>query len=154
MINKYRMELDAEKHPVLVKEEEYHYDTEQIDSPKKVVKLVNRVFRLKHLAEEHVVMIAFDSKSHPVGVFSVSQGNVNTAMCSPRETYIRALSVGAEHIIVCHNHPSGDPRPSDVDVKIARKLREAGKLLDIRLEDFLIVGGEQYYSAIEEGLLA
>lgn len=152
MIIEYRMELDAERHPVLVKEKEYFCGNENFNSARKLVDLFNNIFRLRYLTEENVVMIAFDIKMHPLGVFHISKGTVSCAMCSPREIFIRALSIGAENVIICHNHPSGDPVPSKDDIKMARRIYKSGELLNIRLSDFIIMGKSKYYSALEDGV--
>lgn len=67
---------------------------------------------------------------------------VNVALASPREIYIRALSAGAAQIILIHNHPSGNALPSGQDIRLTKKVKEAGELLDIRLADHIIIGGK------------
>lgn len=149
----YGCEMDANRHPSLVKEKEFEYHTDVFTSPKSIVHLLNEIFHLNCQAEEYVYLIGFDVSGAPLGIFRVSQGTVNYAILRPREIYIRALAVGATNIVVAHNHPSGDVTPSGEDRDVITRLTETGKLMDIPLLDFLIVGNETYLSAREENLL-
>lgn len=145
----YRVELD-EQHPILVKEKSYNYlGKENITSPDNAVRTVNDIFHLNKLAEEHVYMIAVDQRSKPIGMFCVSAGTVSMSICNPREIFIRALLCGAVGIIIMHNHPSGDPTPSEEDIKTAKMITKAAGIMKIEMLDFIIVGSESYYSFIE-----
>ena len=94
--------------------------------------------------------MALDAKGGVLGMFKVSQGTINGSICNPREIFLRALVVGACAIIVIHNHPSGDPSPSDQDVIVYNRLSEASKMMGIALHDFIIIG-DDYYSFKEKG---
>jgi len=76
----------------------------------------------------------------------VSMGSGNSAITTPREVFRRAIVKGANKIIVVHNHPSGDPTPSDADIEVSARYVEAGKLLGIPLLDFFIIGTKGYTS--------
>ena len=80
-------------------------------------------------------------------------GTVNASIVSPREIYLEALRFHAVGIILLHNHPSGDPTPSEADRRITRKIKEAGRLLDIPLLDHIVIGDKKYVSFHEEGYL-
>lgn len=147
----YRLELDAFRHPYLVKEEEVTYINEPLTEPENVVDICNNLLRFCYLAEEHVVMVAVDTKGYVLGIFRVSQGTVDMTICNPREIFIRALLVGASRIFIVHNHPSGDCTPSNYDVECAKKIAEIGNMMGIKLNDFIIVGKDSYYSAYKEG---
>lgn len=147
-IKKYRLELDAERHPVLVKEAEY-LCARRLNNSDEVVALCNSVYRLQYMAEEYVIMIAADVQGRVLGIFEVSHGSVNQSMCNARELYERALVVGASGIIVVHNHPSGYVNPSKDDLVCAEKLKKAGNLMGIKLLDFIIIGNDDYYSWLE-----
>lgn len=147
-IKKYRLELDADKHPVLCKEAEYLY-ARSVNNPDEVVKLCNSIYRLQYLAEEYVVMMAINTQGKILGIFEISHGTVAQSMCNVREIFVRSLVVGASAIFVIHNHPSGNPNPSSDDLKCANKLKEAGNLMGIKLLDFIIVGNDDYYSWME-----
>ena len=115
IVKKYRLELDADKHPALCIEEEYKYPN-RITNPKTAVKLCNTVYRWEYAAEEHLVMIAINAWGKVLGTFEVSHGTVMQSICNAREIYLRALLVGASGVILIHNHPSGNPEFSRDDM--------------------------------------
>ena len=110
-----------------------------------VCALLNNVFDACHLAEEHVWLVCLDIKGHVLGLFEVNKGTVSECVCSPREFFIRALLCGAVQIILAHNHPSGDPSPSDSDISLSKRIYQAGKILGVSLTDFLIIGKDGTY---------
>ena len=114
--------------------------------------LVEDMFKLSEKAEEHAYIMALNSKCKVLGFFNVSKGTVNSSLIGIREIYVRALLIGASFIILIHNHPSQDSTPSEKDVEITIRLKEAGELLNIPLADHIIVG-EKYYSFKEAGVL-
>lgn len=138
---------------MLVKEKAVNYETEKINSPKKVAEMMKKLLHLEEMAEEYCYMIAQSNSCRVLGVFFISKGTVNASLVSPREIFIRALLVGAVHIVLCHNHPSGDAAPSKQDIAITKKIKEAGELLDVVLADHIIIGGETYFSFHESSLL-
>ena len=88
-----------------------------------------------------------------MGIHTVSIGSLNKSIVSIREVFKAAVMANAAAIILCHNHPSGDPTPSPEDVSITRKIREAGTLLDIELLDHVVMGaGNTWTSLRERGL--
>ena len=89
----------------------------------------------------------------PLGVNLVSIGSLSATTVHPREVYKPAILASAAALIVAHNHPSGDPRPSLEDEKLTRNLAEAGQILDIELLDHIIVGSDSFHSFREEGVL-
>ena len=94
-----------------------------------------------------------DSKNRMIGERTVSLGTVNAALLSPRELFLDALRCRAVSVILIHNHPSGDPTPSEEDLLITEKIRMGGELLDIHLLDHIVIGDRCYYSLREEGRL-
>lgn len=151
-INKYRVELDNDRLNTLVKESGTNYAAEErLDGPGKIVRMLNSVYGLNRMAEEHVYLIGFDKKFKPLGVFEVSHGAADLSVCMPREVYIRALLCGAVQITLCHNHPSGDCSPSEEDISCFKRVKEAGKIIGVELVDF-IIDGDDYYSFSENGL--
>ena len=153
MIVKYRVELDATRHPFLVRERGYSYQNAKLDAADKIVDMMNECFNLCNMAEEYVYLVALNSAAIPTGVFEVSHGCVNFALISPRELYLRALISGAVGIVVIHNHPSGETRPSKEDIAACERIKEAGKTIGIPMHDFIIVGNGRYISFCEEGML-
>lgn len=118
----------------------------QINSPQKVVNMVNELFELSNRPEEHAVIIGFDAKLNPVGVFMLSHGNISSSIVSPPEVFKRLMLCNASRFILVHNHPSGDCTPSKDDKQINQRLKDAGILLNIQLNDSIIIGYECFYS--------
>ena len=117
-----------------------------IDASAKIAMAIESVFHASCQSEEYLWMIALNVRNHPCGIFEVSHGDVNSSLAGPREVYMKALLVGASSIAIAHNHPSGDPHPSQPDLKTTKSLKEAGRLLGIRLIDHVIIGEDSYYS--------
>lgn len=153
MIVKYKAELDAARHPVLVREQSYEYEAATMDSPEKIITMMNDCFHLSDMAEEYVYMLALNAAAAPVGVFEVSHGCVNYALIKPRELYIRALLAGAVGIVVVHNHTSGEVVPSREDISACAGMKAAGDMIGITFFDFIIAGKGKYLSFHEEGIL-
>ena len=103
-------------------------------------------------AEEHVVCLMLDMKNKPVGIQTISIGSLNSSIIAVREVFKAAVMCNAAAIILCHNHPSGDPTPSPEDVSITRKIHEAGQLLDIELLDHIVLGYPGFVSLRERNL--
>ena len=151
MVIQYRLELTKNKIPALVKQAEYEYDRiKKFDTQEKIIKLLNACMRLNVQAEEHVVMIAFDVKLHLLGLFELSHGSISQAMLPVQNVFSRALLIGASGIIIAHNHPSGDCTPSHEDDHMVRILKDASKIFDIQLLDFLILSCDDHFSMIQD----
>lgn len=150
---KYKTELNKELHNILVKENSCNYPCDNLNSPDKIVDMLNTVYNLDKQAEEHLYMIALNTKNKPLGVFEVSHGTVNCSICNPREIFIRALLCGAACIILAHNHPSQDTEPSRDDLQTCKLVSEVGKMIGIELLDNLIVG-TGYYSFREHNVIS
>ena len=102
---------------------------------------------------EHFVGFYLNARSRLLGRETVSVGSLNASIVHPREVFEPALRRGAAQLVVAHNHPSGETDPSDDDVRITRRLAEAGELLGIPLMDHVIVGANGFTSLREQGLL-
>lgn len=83
----------------------------------------------------------------------VSQGSLTASVVHPREVFNPAIRDSAAAVICVHNHPSGDPQPSQEDRVLTRRLAEAGRLLGIQVLDHIIIGRQAYMSFADEGLL-
>ena len=83
----------------------------------------------------------------------LSKGTVKSSLLSPREVFVEALDASAVNIILLHNHPSGDPTPSNEDLEITATIAEMGRKLDIPLIDHIIIGDNRYISFKEQGYL-
>lgn len=134
----------------LVRENETPYSGEKINTPVKGVKLLNNMFSMDCQPAEIFVMLALDCQKQPIGCFLVHQGTISSTVVSPRDVFQRALLVNAHSIIIAHNHPSGDPKPSMSDVELTKTLREVGKSLGVRVADSLIIGDNGRYLSFEE----
>ena len=88
-----------------------------------------------------------------IAFHEVSRGTLDTTLVHPREVFKAALLANSSAIILCHNHPSGDPCPSPDDVHLTRRLVDAGTLLGVDVLDHIIVGDGRYYSFKEAGRL-
>lgn len=146
----YGLEINQIEHPVLVKEQKIEYMDIAMNDPKKIVNFVNAVFRLNKQAEEHMVMLAFDTRMKLLGLSNFSHGCVCATFCNPRELFIRCLLMGARYVVLVHNHPSGDVVPSIDDKTIANQIRTVGSMMKVDLQDFIIIGSHNYYSMREE----
>lgn len=106
---------------------------------------------MRDLDREEFHAVLLDTKHRVIGVHLISVGHLNGTLVHPREVFKKAIRRSSESIIVVHNHPSGDPTPSNEDIAVTRRLRSAGTLLGIELLDHIIVGGTRYVSLRQEG---
>ena len=103
---------------------------------------------------EHFVVCMLDQKNHVIGIHTVSMGSLTASIVHPREVFKAAILANAATILCGHNHPSGDPQPSQADRAITHRLADAGKLLGVNVVDHIIIGGAgKYFSFADEGLL-
>jgi DNA repair protein RadC len=104
---------------------------------------------LMYLDHEEMHVILLDTKSQVVQVKKVYQGTVDASVLRIAEILRPAVVRNCPHIVVCHNHPSGDCNPSSEDIEVTRQLAEAGRLLEIELLDHIIIGNPRYVSLKE-----
>ena len=123
-----------------------------IHSPQDVYNLVGA--EMSMLAQEQMRVLLMNIKNKVVAQRTVYQGNVNNSIVRPAEVFRHAVIESAPSIIVVHNHPSADPTPSAEDVNITRELVQAGRLLGINLLDHIVIGGDQWISLKEKGLMS
>lgn len=146
-VTKYSVELDQDRKNVLVKENSKNCPAvDSLDEPQKIKKMLNDLYHAELKAEEYAWLIALDTKCRLVGIFEISHGSVSNSILSPREIFVRLCLCGAAHFVIAHNHPSGDPTPSEEDKKVTRKISEAGKIMDINFLDHIIIGNGCYWS--------
>lgn len=108
---------------------------------------------MRHMEQEQIRLMLLNTKGVLLKEAMISQGTVNTSVVSPREIFIEALKYHAVNVVVVHNHPSGDPSPSKEDVRLTRRIKEAGELIGIRLLDHVIIGDNTYTSFKERGII-
>ena len=103
------------------------------------------------MKQEHFLVMYLDQSFHELKVECISNGGTTNVIADPRVIFKNALSLGATCIVLGHNHPSGNPRPSKDDRLLTQKFDAAGKLLDIAVIDHIIIGNERYYSFRDHG---
>ena len=101
---------------------------------------------------EHLRVIVLNGRSLAIGVVDVYKGSVNTAQIRAGEIFRPAIQRNGTSIIIAHNHPGGDPTPSPDDVAVTRALVNAGKMLEISVQDHLVIGHGRWVSLKERGL--
>jgi len=104
---------------------------------------------MRHYEKEHVILLCFNQQFKLICDEEISVGTVNSALLSPREIFISAVKNRAVNIVLLHNHPGGDPNPSEADIGMTRKIKTAGDIIDINLRDHIIIGDQSYYSFLE-----
>lgn len=109
--------------------------------------------RLRHLKTEHVYLILTDTKNRFLKEILLSKGTVNMSLMPVREIFVEALRYQAVHILLLHNHPSGDSAPSRQDIEITIQIAQAARLLNIPLLDHIIIGDNTFTSLKEKGYL-
>jgi len=109
--------------------------------------------RFRDEKREHFLIVTLDARHRIMREQLVSVGSLTSSIVHPREVFRPAVREAAGAIVLVHNHPSGDPTPSDEDVAVTRRLVHASELLGIRILDHVIVGDGTYASFKESGLL-
>jgi len=108
--------------------------------------------RLSGLAQEEFLVVLLNAKNNVIDVVSITRGTLTASLVHAREVFRPAIQRSAHAIILAHNHPSGDPRPSREDIQITKQLSEAGKQLGIEVLDHLIIGKSGFKSLRKEKL--
>jgi len=109
-----------------------------------VFKLFHR--KLRDKKQEHFYVLMLDTKNNIIAEKEISKGILDASILHPREVFNPAIKNSASRIILVHNHPSGDPTPSEEDLEITRKMIEVGEELGINVLDHIIIGGEKWWS--------
>ncbi|MBI5403740.1 MAG: DNA repair protein RadC [Ignavibacteriae bacterium] len=115
-----------------------------ITSPSEIVKFIQS--EIDDYSKEHFFVISFDVRNRILGIDKTSKGTLSASLVHPRETFESAIRRHAAQIIVAHNHPSGDCEPSEDDIRITKRLYEAGKIMGIELLDHIVVTKDNYTS--------
>jgi DNA repair protein RadC len=101
--------------------------------------------------QEHFLVLYLNQSNHALKVECISNGGTTNVIADPKIIFKNALNLNATCIVLGHNHPSGNPRPSEDDRLLTKKFVAAGKLLDINVIDHIIIGNERYYSFRDHG---
>lgn len=124
---------------------------EFISSPEDVVKILMEDMR--YLSKEFFKVVILNSKGRVITIDTVSIGELNSAGVHPREVFSKAVKKSGAALILVHNHPSGDPTPSQADIKTTKRLMEAGELMGIPVLDHIIIGDGKYTSMRNKHLI-
>ncbi|MFC2015077.1 DNA repair protein RadC [Chloroflexota bacterium] len=125
-------------------------EKQPIKTPDVVVSLVKS--RLQNKKKEHFLALLLDTRSRLIKSSEISIGSLDTSIVHPREVFKEALSASVASVIFVHNHPSGDPTPSEDDIKLTERLSQAGEIMGIEVLDHIIIGNNKYLSLKREGL--
>lgn len=123
-----------------------------VNNPPTLASLFRQIIRNRD--REILLVLLLNSYNKVIGYSEAGVGSIDGCACAPREIFRAAIIIGAVAIVICHNHPAGNPKPSTEDHLLTNKMSKAGELLGIPLLDHLIVGeGESFYSFAQEGTL-
>ncbi len=128
-----------------------------VKSPGRVIKSPDDMIKyigddLKGKLKEYFQIVLLNTRNQVIGKAAISVGSLNTSIVHPREVFKEAISASSAAIILVHNHPSGDPQPSEDDIKLTKRLVEAGEIVGIEILDHLIVCDTKYLSMKSKGL--
>jgi DNA repair protein RadC len=118
--------------------EEIRGESPLLDTPENIARLLRE--RIRHMEVESFQIVMLNTRRRLIDVRPISQGTLDTLLVHPREVFKPAITAGAAAIVLAHNHPSGDPTPSEADIKVTRDLIRAGQLLKIDVLDHVILG--------------
>lgn len=102
--------------------------------------------RFRYMTKEHLMVLILDVKNRVIKEEIISIGTVQSAACEPRDIFMAAIKAGGAAMVVLHNHPSGDSKPSEKDITTTSELVYLGKMLGIPILDHIILGFDSYYS--------
>lgn len=143
---KYRLEMVVEE------EIKTGYDY-QLNCSADIHRFLTEVCELHKKPQEHFITMAVNAKGQIIGCNTVSMGDLCSCVTHPREVFKWAVCCNAGSVVLGHNHPSGDPEPSDMDIATTKRLMEAGELIGIPVLDHVIVGDSEFVSLKAKGLV-
>jgi len=117
---------------------EMHQDLPVLDTPERIADLLREENRAYEV--EHFQVVLLNTRRKLIRIEKISQGTLDTILVHPREVFKLAITANAAAVVLAHNHPSGDPSPSEADIKVTRDLIRAGQLLKIEVLDHVIIG--------------
>ena len=125
-------------------------DRPLVKTPDDVTGLVQG--RLRGKKKEYFLALLLDTRNKLIRMAEISVGSLDGSIVHPREVFKEAVSASAASVIFVHNHPSGDTEASEDDIKLTKRLAEAGEIMGIDVLDHIIIGGKKYLSLKREGL--
>ena len=132
----------------MVKEDEKEYNGQILNSECAYQKFLE-VFRLDKKAEEHLVMFGLNTRNDIIAAFLIAKGTINSASVNVVDIIKRIIICNCKKIIMAHNHPSGNLKPSEEDINMTNKLKEVCDLMGINFIDHLIIADDCYQSIID-----
>ena len=134
------------------------HNGDRVSSPEAALEVFKDALKDLDAEREHFLCISVNTKNQQKSCDIISIGSLNANIVHPREVFYTAIAHRAAAIIVAHNHPSGDPTPSQNDIDITRKLKEAGAIIGIEVYDHVIFGQDSkgtwnHISLKEQGIL-
>jgi DNA repair protein RadC len=108
---------------------------------------------LENEKRELFYVVLLNNKNRKIRDIKVSEGSLTASLVHPREVYNPVIRESAAAVIFVHNHPSGDPAPSQEDIDITRRLKEVGNVMGIRVLDHVVIGRDRYFSFSDKGIL-
>jgi DNA repair protein RadC len=127
------------------------FNNRKITSPQDVAEIF--IPLLRDELKEKFILVCLNSANKIIGHEIISVGNLNSSVVHPREVFKAAIDQRSASIILLHNHPSGNPDPSNEDISITKKMVESGKILDIPVFDHIIIAGNSFTSFVEKRLI-
>lgn len=120
---------------------------DNIRSPKDIVEVAAD---MEYLEQEVLRLYCLNTKNIIVKKLNLFKGGINTSIVDPRILFKEALKCNSASIVICHNHPSGDPAPSKEDISLTTRLKECGRILGVTLVDHIIIGSNGKYTSLKE----
>lgn len=126
-------------------------DVVNMNSPRIIADFYMQEFR--HLEVEHFDILLLTTKNTVIKKVNISKGTVNASIVHPRDVFREAMKLNASGIVLMHNHPSGDPTPSNEDIDITNRLIDVGGVVGIKVLDHIIFGNNRFISLKEKNLI-
>lgn len=126
------------------------YPSTILDSPQHIFEYLKE--KIGKEKKEYFVLMCLDTRNNLI-IEDVSVGILNASLVHPREMFKKAIINSSAHVVIAHNHPSGDSTPSEEDILTTRRLVEAGKIIGITVTDHIIIGGDNFFSLRQKGFI-
>lgn len=123
----------------------------RLQSPEEIYRYLKSELEMK--TQEHFVALFLNTKGGLIKKETLFIGSLNSSLVHPREIFKHAVINSAAAMVICHNHPSGDPTPSKADIDITKLLHKNSMMMDIELLDHLIIGKDRYFSFKQKGII-
>lgn len=123
----------------------------KITKPEDVSDLI--MYEMKYLKQEVIKVLYLNTKNIVISIQDLFKGSLTSSVVHPREVFKEAVKLSAASLIICHNHPSGDPTPSKDDINTTKRLKECSKFIGIEVLDHIIIGNGTYISLKEKGYM-